>query len=55
MNEEAIQFVMAFYGISREVTTELYMDEVQAYINLLERQKDELEQRTPNVGLASKP
>lgn len=39
MNEEAIQFVMAFYGISREVTLDLYMDEVESYLNLLERQK----------------
>jgi len=38
MNEEkAIQFVMEFYQVSREVACDLYWDEVQAYIRLMER------------------
>lgn len=35
--EEAIQFVMNFYDQPREVILELYMDEVEAYMRLMEK------------------
>ena len=35
--EKAIEFVMQFYNITREETIELYMDEVEAYMSLMNR------------------
>ena len=36
MNEEqAILFVMDFYEVSREVSCELYWDEIEAYTKLI--------------------
>jgi hypothetical protein len=39
--EEAISFVMEFYGIDRDVALKLYMDEIESYIWLLNRRNDE--------------
>lgn len=37
MNEEkAIQYIMQFYRVSREVACEFYWDEVVAYMKLFE-------------------
>lgn len=35
MNEEAIEFVMQFYSITREVALQLYKDEIEAYMSLM--------------------
>ena len=35
MMEKAIEFVMSFYGATREEVIECYMDEVMAYMRLL--------------------
>ena len=35
--EKAIEFVMQFYNKTREETIELYMDEVEAYMSLMNR------------------
>jgi hypothetical protein len=34
--EKAILFVMEFYQINREIAIELYQDEIEAYVQLLE-------------------
>jgi hypothetical protein len=38
---EAIEFVMKFYNISREDAVNLYWDEIEAYISLSKRLNDE--------------
>jgi len=45
MNEEAIEFVMQFYSITREVALQLYKDEIEAYISLMTKSEtqDELD------------
>lgn len=45
MNEEAIEFVMQFYNITREVALQLYKDEIEAYISLMTKSEtqDELD------------
>jgi len=43
MMEEAIDFVMEFYGINRETAIKLYMNEIESYIwlfNLLNKVKE---------------
>ena len=35
MMEKAIEFVMGFYGATREEVIECYMDEVLAYVRLM--------------------
>lgn len=35
--EDAIHFVMAFYDKDRETVLNLYMDEVKAYMRIMER------------------
>lgn len=37
MNEDAILFVMDFYGITREVALQFYHDEIDAYISLMNK------------------
>jgi hypothetical protein len=34
MDEDAVKFIMEFYGVSREDACELYRDEIQAYERL---------------------
>lgn len=41
MNEDAILFVMDFYGITREVALQLYHDEIDAYISLISKLEKE--------------
>jgi hypothetical protein len=35
--EQAVQFVMEFYSVDRETAVELYQNEIENYIWLLER------------------
>lgn len=37
---EAIEFVMQFYGVSKEDALNLYWDEVEAYMKLFKAQGD---------------
>ena len=39
--EKAIEFVMQFYNKTREEVEELYMDEVIAYMSIMERIKND--------------
>lgn len=39
--EKAIEFVMQFYNKTKEEVEELYMDEVEAYMSLMERIKND--------------
>ena len=32
--EQAIQFIMEFYSVTRDVAVELYWDEIEAYMEL---------------------
>jgi hypothetical protein len=41
MMEDAIKFVMFFYNVSRENAVNLYWDEVEAYMQLLNHGVDE--------------
>jgi hypothetical protein len=36
IREQAIEFVMEFYKVERDVAITLYKDEVEAYVNLFE-------------------
>lgn len=35
--EKAVRFVMGFYNVSKNEAIELYLDEIEAYMRLLER------------------
>lgn len=41
MNERAIQIVMQFYGVSRDVALSLYRDEVESAERLIDRFEQE--------------
>lgn len=36
MNEKAVEFVMQFYNIDREIAVQLYADEIKAVEHLLQ-------------------
>ncbi len=40
MNERAIQYIMEFYRVSRDVACEFYWDEIEAYMKLMEKIKE---------------
>jgi hypothetical protein len=39
--EPAIEFVMSFYQVSREVAIQLYWDEIEAFMSLQTKLKDQ--------------
>lgn len=45
MMEKAIEFVMGFYGATREEVIEYYMDEVLAYVLLMGYNISEVEKK----------
>ena len=34
MEEKAVEFIMGFYGVSRDIACKYYQDEIQAYMKL---------------------
>jgi|DEB19_MinimDraft_3_1074340.scaffolds.fasta_scaffold44160_6 hypothetical protein len=40
MNERAIQYIMEFYRVSRDVACEFYWDEIEAYMKLMQKIKE---------------
>ena len=45
MMEKAIEFVLGFYGATREEVVECYMDEVLAYVRLMGYNTSEVEKK----------
>lgn len=46
--EKAIEFVMQFYNKEKEEVKELYMDEVEAYMSIMNRVEED--ERSNNGG-----
>lgn len=40
--EKAIEFVMQFYNKTEEEVKELYMDEVEAYMSIMNREDEDI-------------